>query len=187
MTSSIRYVVFDQETTGLHPESDRIISIGAIAVIDGDIDLGDIFDLVVKVPVLTSAVVVHGITPEQSSRGREESAAVTAFLDYIGSSVLVGHHVGFDKAILRAAALRLGRDVVNPALDTMRIALALQDAGLLSLEGGFELDMLCQHFGIVPHDRHTAPGDAYLTAQVFTRLLRYCRRAGIDILSLVET
>jgi len=189
MSASPRYVVFDQETTGLNPERDRIISIGAVAVIDEEIVLTDVFEAVIRVPLVTSAVVIHGITPQESSRGREESEAVGAFLDYIGEAVLVGHHVGFDRSILQTAAVKLGRSLPNPALDTMRIALALKDAGKLDFDAqaGFDLDVLCARFQIAPHDRHTSPGDAFLTAQIFVRLLRYCRKAGMEILALAET
>ncbi len=33
-------------------------------------------------------------------------------------------------------------------------------------------------FGVIPHDRHTASGDAFITAQVFLRLLRLAARTG---------
>jgi DNA polymerase III subunit epsilon len=42
----------------------------------------------------------------------------------------------------------------------------------------FTLDSLCEMFGVAPHDRHTASGDAFLTAQVFLRLLRLAARHG---------
>ena len=42
----------------------------------------------------------------------------------------------------------------------------------------FTLDALCEMFGVVPHDRHTASGDAFITAQVFLRLLRLASRHG---------
>jgi len=188
MNPPSRFVIFDQETTGLNPEKDQIISIGAVAVVEGDIALDDVFEAVLRVTTATSAVVVHGITPDQSRHGEAEEMAVGAFLDYIGTAVLVGHHVGFDRSILRAAAKKLGRPVPNPALDTMRIALALADRGALELgaEDGFELDALCQHFGIVPHDRHTSPGDAFLTAQIFVRLQRLCQRLHLDVLEFAE-
>ena len=186
MTS--RFVVFDQETTGLNPERDQIISIGAVAVVDGDIALDDVFESVLRVTEASSAVVVHGITPDQSRRGEVEAVAIEAFLDYIGPAIVVGHHVGFDRAILRVAAKKLGRDILNPALDTMRIAIALAERGVLELkaEEGFDLDVLCQHFNIAPHDRHTSPGDAFLTAQVFVRLLRLCHRLKLDVMELAE-
>jgi len=43
---------------------------------------------------------------------------------------------------------------------------------------GFSLDGLCEMFGVAPHDRHTAGGDAFITAQIFLRLLRAARRTG---------
>ena len=42
----------------------------------------------------------------------------------------------------------------------------------------FTLDALCTMFGVIPHDRHTAAGDAFITAQVFLRLLRLASRFG---------
>jgi DNA polymerase-3 subunit epsilon len=48
---------------------------------------------------------------------------------------------------------------------------------------GFTLDGLCQMFGVVAHDRHTAGGDAFLTAQIFLRLLRAAKGVGRDTLA----
>ena len=47
----------------------------------------------------------------------------------------------------------------------------------------FTLDALCDLFGVIPHDRHTAGGDAFITAQVFLRLLRLATRFGRRTLS----
>jgi len=177
---SERYVVFDCETTGLDPAKDGILSIGAVPVEDGEIVVGDAFEAVLNDWRLTPAVLVHGITPGEAARGLSEVEAVGAFLDYVGDAVLVGHHVGFDRSIVAHAAERLGRTFANPAIDTMR--LALEERGVFGEQGpkGFELDALCALFGVEPHDRHTAPGDAFLTARVFVRLRRLALRAGLE-------
>ena len=183
-----RFVVFDCETTGLDPERDAILSIGAVAVCDGEILLDDAFESLVNDWRPTSAVLVHGITPREAASGLRQEEAVAAFLEYLGGSVLVGHHVGFDRAIVASAARRMGRAVANPALDTMRIALALQEQGAFAGAPirSFELDALCERFGVAPHDRHTAAGDAFLTAQVFIRLERLARRSGLVLYGLLE-
>ena len=65
--------------------------------------------------------------------------------------------------------------------DALRLTLHLERDGVLAKDeriGGFSLDELCQLFGVIPHDRHTAAGDAFITAQVFQRLLPLARRAG---------
>jgi DNA polymerase-3 subunit epsilon len=181
-------VVFDCETTGLDPAKDGILTIGAVAVRGGEICLDDEFDAILSDWRMTSAVLVHGITPAEAASGESEEQAVNKFLDYVGDAVLVGHHVGFDQKIVAHAARRLGRDLPNPALDTMRIALALEERG--AFEGreirGFDLDNLGTLFDVDPHDRHTASGDAFITAQIFIRLERMARKAGIDLATLIE-
>jgi DNA polymerase III subunit epsilon len=178
----VRFVVLDSETTGLNPATDRLITIGAVAVIDGDIVLEDSFDALLKVEENTSAVTVHGITRDESARGVEEPEALEAFLDYLGDGVIVGHHIGHDIATLDAAYGRhWGMQLRNRSLDTMDLTLHLERAG--AFEGRppirhFTLDALCDMFGVIPHDRHTASGDAFITAQVFLRLVRLAARTG---------
>jgi len=103
--------------------------------------------------------------------------------------VVVGHHVRHDMETIDAACARqLGRRFGSRSLDTMDLALHLERAGAFAggeAIRGFELDDLCARFGIVPHDRHTAPGDAFLTAQIFVRLLRLARRGGRTTLGAV--
>jgi DNA polymerase-3 subunit epsilon len=68
----------------------------------------------------------------------------------------------------------------------MDLALRLNDAGAFGgreMAEGFSLDALCAMFGVAAHNRHTAGGDAFLTAQVFLRLLRAARVAGFDTLA----
>src|SRR4249920_2161711 len=95
---TVRFVVLDCETTGLNPRTDRIITIGAVAVRDGEIVLGDSFESLLKVTENTSAVTVHGITRDESLKGIEESEALEGFLDYLQDGVIVGHHIGHDIA-----------------------------------------------------------------------------------------
>jgi DNA polymerase-3 subunit epsilon len=185
-----RFVVFDNESTGLDPRKDRIVSIGAVAVRNDEILLDDTFEATVRIAYNTSAVVVHGITQEESRRGVEEADAVRGFLTYLGNDILVGHHVMFDYLLIEGAARRLGHAALpNQALDTMRLALALEAAGAFAEAPitSFDFDSLCARFGVVPHDRHTAPGDAFLTAQIFLKLLRLLRRHGLALASLFES
>src|SRR5262245_2766356 len=61
----VRFVVLDCETTGLNPRADRIITIGAVAVQNGEILLEDSFDALIKFSRNTGAVTVHGVTRDQ--------------------------------------------------------------------------------------------------------------------------
>lgn len=189
--AQVRFVVVDTETTGLDPRRDRVITIGAIAVRGGEILLDDSFEVMLKVAYNLSSVTVHGITRDEASSGMDEPEALGLFLAYLGDGVIVGHHIGHDIEVLNCACERqFNLTLRNQSLDTMDLALRLQDAGAFSnrrMAAGFSLDALCDMFGVVPHDRHTAGGDAFLTATVFLHLLPAARSAGFNTLASVCT
>jgi DNA polymerase-3 subunit epsilon len=179
----VRFVVLDSETTGFSPVLDRILTIGAVVVQDGEIRLDDSFDLLLRVTGDVGPVDVHGVTPDRSQRGYEEGEAIERFLDYLRDGVIVGHHIGHDVSMLDAGLERLGTDVRlrNRALDTADLTLHLAQDGAFAdrtLPGHLTLDTLADLFGVIPHDRHTASGDAFITALVFLRLLKLAARHG---------
>ncbi len=180
----VRFVALDSETTGLNPETDRLITIGAVAVENGDILLADSFEAMFRIERNTAAVTVHGITREETRGGLDEPVAVQRFLDYLRDGVIVGHHIGHDISTLNAACRRhWGFELMNRSLDTMDLTLHLERSGAFADRERireFTLDSLCEMFGVIPHDRHTAGGDAFITAQVFQRLLRLASRHGRD-------
>jgi DNA polymerase-3 subunit epsilon len=185
----VRFVILDSETTGLNPATDRLITIGAVAVIGAEIRLDDTFTALIKIARNTSAVTVHGVTRDQALEGVEEPVALERFLDYVRDGVIVGHHIGHDIATLDVAYQRhWGFSLANRSLDTMDLTLHLERDGAFAGRPPikqFTLDALCGMFGVIPHDRHTASGDAFITAQVFLRLLRLASRFGRDTLARV--
>ena len=186
----VRFVVLDSETTGLDPRTDRIVSIGAIAVCAHEIMLEDSFDALLKVAANTSAVTVHGITRDEARSGLDEEEALVRFLDYLQDGVIVGHHIRHDIRMLDAGYERgWGLRTMNRSLDTMDLTLHLERNGAFAGRPpirSFTLDALCDMFHVIPHDRHTASGDAFLTAQVFLRLLRLAARHGRTTLSRIS-
>ena len=182
----VRFVVLDTETTGFDPRRDKIISIGALAVCDGEMLLDDVFEVMLRLAYNNSSVTVHGVTRDEASEGMEEGAAIALFLEYLRDGVIVGHHIGHDIQALNCACERhFGLELKNRWLDTMDLTLHLNDDGAFAdrpMAGGFSLDGLCEMFGVKTHDRHTAGGDAFLTAQVFLRLLRAARAVGRETL-----
>ncbi len=178
----VRFVVLDSETTGLNPRTDRIITIGAVVVRASEIVLEDSFDALIKVERNTEAVTVHGVTRDESLKGVDEAVALERFLGYLGDGVIVGHHIGHDIATLDVAMERhWGITLPNRSLDTMDLTLHLERDGAFAGRPAireFTLDGLCAMFGVIPHDRHTAGGDAFITAQVFLRLERLASRFG---------
>ena len=178
----IRFVVLDSETTGLDPRHDRLITIGTVAVCGGEIRLDDTFDALLRVDENTSAVTVHGVTRDESRSGIDEPEALERFLDYVRDGVIVGHHIGHDIATFDAACERhWGMRLLNRSIDTMDLTLHLEQDGAFAGRPPirhFTLDALCEMFDVIPHDRHTASGDAFITAQVLLRLLKLASRCG---------
>lgn len=179
----VRFVVLDSETTGFSPVLDRILTIGAVVVQDGEIRLDDSFDALLRVTGDVGPVDVHGVTPDRSERGYDEAEALERFLAYLRDGVIVGHHIGHDVSMLDAGLERMGTDVrlLNRALDTADLTLFLNQDGAFAdvkLPGHLSLDTLADLFGVIPHDRHTASGDAFITALVFLRLLKLATRHG---------
>lgn len=187
----VRFISLDTETTGLDPRRDKIITIGALSVVDGEILVEDSFEAMIQIQYNNSSVTVHGITRDEASAGLEEREALELFLRYLRDGVIVGHHIGHDIQALNVACERhFGFELKNHSLDTMDLTLHLNDDGAFAgraVPEGFTLDSLCEMFGVVPHDRHTAGGDAFITAQVFLRLLRATRVAGRNSLGSLLT
>ena len=180
----VRFVSFDAETTSLDPRQARAVALGGISIVAGEIQLDDSIELLVRQRYNSAAVTVHGITREESLAGVDEREALARTLEYFGNAVLVGHHVGFDVTLLDTACYReFEIEIGNRTLDTAELALLLAQDGALPEMTDFSLDALLRIFGIEPHDRHTAAGDAFLTALAFQRLLRVARHAGRDTLA----
>jgi len=164
-----RFVVFDTETTGLNFEKDRILSIGAIAVLNNTLDVADSFELYLKQNEFNAKTVeIHGILKDGNLLKYTEYEALEKFINYLGNSILVAHHAAFDIEMINVALKRMGL----PKLKNKSI-----DTGILykKLEGKkdkhFNLDVLCKEFNIPKHDRHTASGDAYITALLFLKII----------------
>jgi DNA polymerase-3 subunit epsilon len=164
-----RFVVFDTETTGLDIAKDRILSIGAVCIVNNTIEVADSFEIYVKQDEFNAETVeIHGILKEGIIQKIPENEAIKQFISFIGNAVLVAHHAAFDIEMINAAFKRMNL----PKLKNKSI-----DTGILykKLEGKtnnhFNLDVLCDEFKISKSDRHTASGDAFITALLFLKII----------------
>ncbi|HHY60167.1 MAG TPA: 3'-5' exonuclease [Clostridia bacterium] len=165
----LRFVVFDTETTGFYPkEGDELLSIGAVILTQGQI-LEETFHRFINPhrPVPPVVTALTGITQEQADRGEEAAVVIRDFLDFAGTGVLVGHSVDFDLCFLNHTLKRMGcQSITLPALDTYWLARAVHP-GCRDLS----LDGLLALYRLEPAGRHTALGDALLTARLLVKLL----------------
>ena len=170
--SENRFVVFDTETTGLNIASDKILSIGAIAINKNRIDVSDSFEVYLKQSEFSAKTVeIHGLLKEGNQIKTEEEEAVIQFLDYLKNSVIVAHHAAFDIAMINAVLkkLNLGK-LKNKFIDTGILYKQLLNRHQ-NENKHFSLDDLSKQFNISQSDRHTASGDAFITALVFLKII----------------
>lgn len=175
MESKYDYVVFDIETTGLHPDSDQICEIAAIGVKDG-LPQGTFSTLVaIEGSMPEAAGRVNGITDDMLKGAPAIGDALDAFLDFIGDdAVLAGHNItSFDIPFMKAAAAKSGRasrvaryHLKECCCDTLMLARMMwPDAS------GHSMDCLRRVFGIERTDSHRALADCYDELAVFNAVM----------------
>jgi len=174
---TLRFVVFDTETTGLNIKTDRLLSIGCVGISDLKIRVTDQLETYVKQDMFEADTVkIHGLLKGGKQEKIEEKAAVIQFLDYVKNSVLVAHHAAFDVTMINKALSRLQLPKLkNKVLDTGHI---FRKTKLDTSKVHFGLDELANRFNIPLHDRHTASGDAYITALLFLKLVSKLNTSG---------
>ena len=174
-----RLVVVDTETSGLDPERDDLLAIGAVAIDGEGVAPEDSFEVVLRNEAKRDAsnVIVHGIGLQAQARGTPPEVALTAYRDYVGRSRCIGFHTDFDRKVLRRAFAAHGIDFdERPWLDLAPLAGALHPDSYRS--GGRSLDDWLAAFNIGVAARHNAAGDALATAELFLRLRADAARQG---------
>ena len=176
--SDLTCVVFDTETTGLDPATDRIVQIAGLRIARGRLT-GERFETLVNPgrPIPAASTAIHGITDAMVAGAPDMTGALTAFHHFAEDAVLVAHNAPFDMGMLRRAALETGVYFDNRVLDTI-----LLSAMVWGQSAPHTLDALTARLGIAipPEDRHTAMGDTRATAEAYLRLSAALKAKGLD-------
>ena len=172
--NEIRFVVLDTETTGFNFKEDRILSIGAVTILNNSIDITDSFEVYVEQEKFNPKTVeIHGLLKQGPLIKVNEQEACEQFLQFLGNSIIVAHHAHFDVTMINYALKRLGLPKLkNKVLDTGTLYKATRlTSNLIDKEKNYTLDDLANSLNISLQDRHTASGDAYITAIAFMKIV----------------
>lgn len=177
---SLAYTVFDTETTGMNPSGgDEIIQLGAVRIVNGKLKPGEQIDQLVDpqrdIPAIT--IPVHGITPEMVKGQPRILDVLPSFHAFASGTVLIAHNAAFDMRLLELKQDALGLQFDQPVLDTLLLSAVVNPE-----QSSHRLDAIAARFGIEVKGRHTAMGDALVTAQVFLKLLPLLQAKGIHTL-----
>ena len=177
--AELSYTVFDTETTGLDPAVDQIIQIGAARLVNGKLLRQEGFEQLVdpQRSLPAAGIAIHGIQPEMV-RGQPTIARVLpAFHTFVGDTVLVAHNAAFDMRFLQLAEARSGVVFDQPVLDTLLLSAVVHPN-----QDSHRLEAIAERFGVTVIGRHTALGDAIVTAEVFLKLIPLLAAMGIHTL-----
>ena len=177
----LNYTVFDTETTGLDPRGgDEIISIGALRIINRNILFDERFEQLVdpKRKISKASIAIHGIQPQVLEGCPTIDKVLPDFRSFCSDSVLVGHNVAFDMSFLKMKEVQTGIVFNNPVLDTLLLSAVVHPTQELH-----SLDSIADRLELEIDGRHTALGDAVVTAQIFLALLTLLEERGIFTLN----
>ena len=178
--AELTYTVFDTETTGLDPSGgDEIIQIGATRIVNRRLLGHECFDQLVDPQRVLSkeSILIHGITPDLLVGQPTIATVLPAFLSYCADTVLVAHNAAFDMRFLQLKEARLGVCFEQPVLDTLLLSAVLHPNQEMH-----RLEAIAERLGVSIFGRHTALGDAMVTAEVFLKMLPLLAAMGIHTL-----
>lgn len=170
-----RFVVLDTETTGFDYENDRILCIGALVLQNGTISIQNSFEVYLQQDHYDkSTAQIHGILRDFILKRPTELEALKQFLVFLGDSIIIAHHTIFDVTMINKALERNGLpQLTNKTLDTAHLyKKTLIKSHLFERKDHYTLDDLADKFDISKKDRHTALGDAYITAIAFLKIVK---------------
>jgi DNA polymerase-3 subunit epsilon len=176
------FVVFDTETTGLDPQRDEIVQLAALRMVNARIVPDEAFDTLVDPErhIPAASTKVHGISDEMVCDAPRIDTAGRLFHRFAEDAVLVAHNAPFDMGFFARHESRIARRFDHPVLDTV-----LLSAIVYGQSEDHSLDALIARLGITidPALRHTAMGDAEVTAKALEKLVPMLEDMGLVTLS----
>jgi DNA polymerase III subunit epsilon len=178
--ADLTYTVFDTETTGLEPSAgDEIIQIGATRIVAAKLRREDAFEQLINpqrsIPAV--GIAIHGIEPAMVADAPTIDTVLPTFHAYAQDTVLVAHNAAFDMRFLELKRERCGVAFDQPVLDTLLLSAVVHPA-----QESHRLEAIAERLGVTVLGRHTALGDAMVTAEVFLKLIPLLGERGIHTL-----
>ncbi len=178
--ADLAYTVFDTETTGLNPsQGDEIIQIGATRIVGGRLLRQECFEQLVNPQrdIPAAGIPIHGIEPHMVQGQPTIDTVLPAFHAFAQDTVLVAHNAAFDMRFLQLKESRTGLRFEQPVLDTLLLSALVHPN-----QESHRLEAIAERFDITVIGRHTALGDAIVTAEVFLKLIPLLAEKGIHTL-----
>ncbi len=167
-------VALDVETTGLDPQSDAIIEIGARRFNGRRVE--DEWTTLVnpgrRIPEFITALT--GISDEMARQAPRLKEILQELADFVGDSPILGHNIRFDLGFFS----KYGLFELNEHIDTYEMA-----SVLLPTAGRYNLGALGRALGVPLPATHRALEDARVTHGIFLRLYEEARQLPLELIA----
>ena len=175
------YVVFDIETTGFSATYDKIIEIGAVKVVGGEIV--DRFSEFInpKIPIPFRIEQLTGINDSMVMDKDTVDVILPKFLEFSEGCVMVAHNADFDMSFVIKNGADLGIEVKKTIVDTVSLARVL-----LPSINRYKLDVVAKALGVSLENHHRAVDDAGCTAEIFVKFIKMLKDRNIFDLNAVN-
>jgi DNA polymerase-3 subunit epsilon len=180
LLTELTYTVFDTETTGLNPsQGDEIIQIGATRIVNGKLLRHESFEQLVdpRRSLNPESIPIHGIKPEMLVNQPTIDKVLPAFHAFAQDTVLIAHNAAFDMRFLQLKEGATGLVFDQPVLDTLLLSGVLHPN-----QQSHRLEAIAERLNLTIVGRHTALGDAIVTAEVFLKLIPLLAEKGVRTL-----
>ena len=175
------FVVFDIETTGFSPVSNRIIEIGAVKVVNGEI--ADKFSTFVnpQVPIPFHIEKLTSINDSMVMDAPVIEEVLPQFMEFCKDAVMVAHNASFDMSFIKENVMRQQLNKTFTYADTLGIARVL-----FPNQAKHTLDAVCKTMGVSLENHHRAVDDAGATAEIFVKMIPLLKEQGVENLKQIN-
>ena len=180
LLSELTYTVFDTETTGLNPAGgDAIIQLGAARIVNGKLLRQECFEQLVNPgrAIPAASIPIHGISEDMVVDKPRIGEVLPVFHAFAQDTVLVAHNAAFDMRFLQLQEEATGIAFHQPVLDTLLLSAVVHPH-----QDSHRLEAIAERFNVTVLGRHTALGDALVTAEIWLRLIPLLKEQGIHTL-----
>ena len=180
LLSELTYTVFDTETTGLNPAGgDAIIQLGAARIVNGKLLRQECFEQLVNPgrAIPAASIPIHGISEDMVVDKPRIGEVLPVFHAFAQDTVLVAHNAAFDMRFLQLQEEATGIAFHQPVLDTLLLSAVVHPH-----QDSHRLEAIAERFNVTVLGRHTALGDALVTAEIWLRLIPLLQEQGIHTL-----
>ena len=177
LLSDLTYTVFDTETTGLNPSNgDTILQIGATRIVNGRLLRQESYEQLVDPgrTIPPEGIPIHGIRQDMVDGQPRIGAVLPVFHAFAQDTVLVAHNAAFDMKFLQMQEEATGVVFRQPVLDTLLLSAVVHPN-----QESHAIEAIAERLNIAVTGRHTALGDALVTAEIWLRLVPMLAEQGV--------